>query len=384
MGKFGRIPTMRGGGQGGIGRKVRLTNVKQDNHVDQNPELSAKYAADALENGKNQLFMNNLRAEDRELYNTTFSKYGAKGRALFQIFKSNLPYGKEEIKEILADPKSIDHIDLINKLKETGLFTINQMRAVVDDPSRINHIDALIKGAQGLKRDIDNGQTDYAANGNFARMLDYEIYHPNENALQKLGFANDVGPKWDAATMGLPSLHAASRAPDDNRNSILREVGYQNVDHSINFVDALKGIGNLYKEALWDSDFAQGFRFGFGNVASLGSSLLEFIPGVGEAAAGLGVLGDFIKPSGGPWDEIQGKIDSVGKYIPSISNIVDRSLDLALPQEQQQQQQQQEAEDTEEGGRISMNIRRQRKKSFKVPLTGTKRMKWIRQTQPLH
>lgn len=321
-------------------------------------------------------FLSSLSFDDRQLYDSTFAKYGVKGRALFQIFKSNLPYTKEEIKDLLNDPQAVNNIDQVNQLKNTNLFTTDQIKAAVASPSKIAHIPGLIEGATSVKRSIDAGNTDYAANGNFGRMIDREINTPG--GLAKLGFRY---PTEEVATdQGFGSFGRPSAAQEAENNRLLEAVGFQPVDHRIGFVDALKGIGNLYKEALWDSDFAQGFRFGFGNVASLGSSLLEFVPGVGEVAAGFGFLGDLVKPTGGPWDEMQAKIDSVGKWIPSIDNAIDRTLDLALPPSQQSHANE---EQKEEGGKISYKARQQRKKRFQPIVSGKKRMHWIMHTKSI-
>lgn len=350
--------------------RIRLAPYREMEKFDQaNQETPEKEA------NRQTQFLSSLSFDDRQLYDSTFAKYGIKGRALFQIFKSDLPYTKEEIKDLLNDPQAVNNIDQVNQLKNTNLFTIDQIKAAVASPSKIAHIPGLIEGATSVKKSIDAGNTDYAANGNFGRMIDREIVTPG--GLAKLGFRYPTEVVANQGRVSIGGANAAQRAENDR---LLEAVGFQPVDHRIGVVDALKGIGNLYKEALWDSDFAQGFRFGFGNVASLGSSLLEFVPGVGEAAAGFGFLGDLIKPTGGPWDEMQSKIDSVGKWIPSINNVVDHTLDLALPPQQQHNANE---EEKEEGGKISYKARRNRKKRFQPIVSGKKRMHWIMHTKSI-
>lgn len=275
--------------------------------------------------------------DEVNLYNEYASK-GPKGIALYKILKAELPYTRDEILKILTDPIAVDKIDKVNQLKQSEVLNIDQIIRIVDDPNKLEKSDEIVGDIRALIQEIKNGQRQYSANGNFERMVESEINNPGAFYSIGLGpraLAQQQAEYAEAERKNPNGRFMPTRVDTEKQkrfNDSLHALGYHDVDLSKTLAENFTDLGNLYKEALWDSDFAQGFRFGFGNVASLGGPILSLIPGLQGAGDALSVVGDLIKPTDGRLGEIQRDIDNVTQYLPSIDNAVNGVMKVAIPQ----------------------------------------------------
>lgn len=311
-----------------------------------------------------------------------FLRKGEKGFALWQILRSGMPFSREEIMHLLDNPILYRNISNYLKLKRIHVLQPYQIEYILRyEPGKT---DIIIDGILGLQDAITKrGQREFGMNGNFERMIEYEIRAPG--GLINLHFSRSFDEQSLAESQRLQaenpgqrigSFPAAVQLPDRTAyENKLRAIGWQPVDLRPTLGEQFQGVGGLFKEALWDSDFGQGLRFGLGNLGAIGGALLSWIPGFQALGEGLETFGDLVKPTEGKLGEIQNEINRYTQYIPSINNATNQIVGAVA---------------RASGGSLKRTTqheyhkRRQRKRQFKPIKSGTKRMHWIKNTKPLH